>query len=76
MIFAIEVQNEAAYPLDPDSLIAAVSAVLVAHDVSPDSGITVVITDDEAVASLMSCRFRQTRCQWKSRMRRRIWVIW
>lgn len=52
MTFAIEVQNEAAYPVDADNLIAAAKAVLAAHDVRPDSAITVVITDDETVTAL------------------------
>lgn len=51
-MFQVDVQNEAGYPVDADRLRQAAQAVLSAHDVAPDSALTVVITSDDDVAAL------------------------
>lgn len=51
-MFEIEIVNEAGYPVDEARLQAAATAVLARHEVLDGSGLTVAITDDEAVAAL------------------------
>jgi probable rRNA maturation factor len=48
----LEVLNEKAYPVDEQRLIEAVSLVLDQHEIDPESGLTIVITDNEEVAGL------------------------
>ncbi len=52
MTFLIDVQNDAEYVFDAARLQAASTAVLQRHDVDPDSTLSVVVTDDEAVHAL------------------------
>jgi probable rRNA maturation factor len=52
MTFGIDVQNDEGYAVDSERLVAAVTAVLTAHDVPPDTSLSVVLTSDEAVAAL------------------------
>ncbi len=48
----IDVQNEAGYPVDPQTLVWAVLAVLTQEGENPASAISIVITDNEGVAQL------------------------
>jgi probable rRNA maturation factor len=48
----VEVLNEKAYPVDENRLIQAAALVLDQHDIEPDSGITIVITDNDEAAAL------------------------
>lgn len=48
----IDVQNKATYALNVPRLQAAAEAVLARHDVDADSSLTIVVTDDDAVAAL------------------------
>ncbi len=50
--FEIEVQNERAYPVDATALTRAALTVLSAHEIAPDSAMTIVIDDDAAIAAL------------------------
>ena len=50
--FSIEIQNEAEYEIDENRLRQAALSVLGAHDVVADSEMTIVITDNDAVAAL------------------------
>lgn len=52
MTFTIDVQNDAEYPLEVERLQAASIAVLQRHDVDPDSTLSVVVTDNDAVQAL------------------------
>ncbi|MBK8021443.1 MAG: rRNA maturation RNase YbeY [Chloroflexi bacterium] len=52
MTFQIEVQNDQEFPAEPEALVRAAVTVLTAHDVEPDSAMTIVLTDDAAVAAL------------------------
>ena len=52
MTFEIDVVNEADYLVEEARLQAAARVVLATHQVHPDSGMSVVITDDESVARL------------------------
>ncbi len=52
MTFVIDIQNEAGYAVNAARLKAAASAVLSRHDVEPGSGMTIVVTDNEAVKAL------------------------
>ncbi|MCK6580152.1 MAG: rRNA maturation RNase YbeY [Anaerolineae bacterium] len=52
MTFVIEVQNDAGYPVDAAALVLAAETVLQAHEIEPDSVMTIVLSDDEAVAAL------------------------
>ncbi len=52
MTFQIEIQNEAAYPLDEALLITAARTVLADAFTDGDFALTVVVTDDNAVAAL------------------------
>jgi len=49
---SIEIQNDANYPVPDEALIRAIQTVINAHDIDPEAGVTVVITDDEAVRAL------------------------
>jgi probable rRNA maturation factor len=51
-MFEIEVVNEAGYVVDEARLLAAAQAVLDRHEVPENSGMSIAITDDEAVAAL------------------------
>ena len=48
----VEVQNEREYPVDTDALVRAALIVLAAHEIEPDSAMTIVIEDDAAIAAL------------------------
>lgn len=50
--FEIDVQNEAGYPVDVESLVRAAETVLSEHDIDADSAMSVVITDNASVAAL------------------------
>jgi probable rRNA maturation factor len=50
--FQIEVHNEQGYPVDADALVRAALTVLAAHEIEPDSTMTIVIEDDAAIAAL------------------------
>jgi probable rRNA maturation factor len=52
MTAAVEISNEAEYPVDRQRLEGAVMAVLAAHTNASSGSLTVVITDNEAVAAL------------------------
>lgn len=52
MTFGIDVQNDEGYAVDSERLVAAATAVLTAHNVPPDTSLSVVLTSDEAVAAL------------------------
>jgi probable rRNA maturation factor len=52
MIFAIDVQNERAYPIDDERLAQAAAVVLTQHDAAEDAGLSIVITADEDVQAL------------------------
>lgn len=52
MTYQIEVQNAAAFPLDPMRLCMAAEAVLAAQSAPTGSGLTIVITDNDAVRTL------------------------
>jgi probable rRNA maturation factor len=53
MTAAIEISNEAEYPVDQQRLESAIRAVLAAYTDAPsDSSLTVVFTDNDAVAAL------------------------
>ncbi|MBL8132165.1 MAG: rRNA maturation RNase YbeY [Anaerolineae bacterium] len=52
MTFDIEVQNDAGYPADAGALIHAAQTVLRAHEIEPNCVMTIVLTDDAAVAAL------------------------
>jgi len=51
-MYAVEIQNEAGHDIDGARLQAAVSAVLTRHEVHPDTSVTIVVNDNEAVAAL------------------------
>lgn len=48
----IDVQNEAGYPVDPETLVKAVLTVLNQEGENVASAVSIVITDNEAVAEL------------------------
>ena len=52
MSFSIDIQNEDDYPVEPARLEAAALAVLSRYELPPDSGLSIVITSDEAVQAL------------------------
>ena len=52
MTYQIDVQNGADFPLDPVRLQTAAETVLAAHPAPTHSGLTIVITDDDAVRAL------------------------
>jgi probable rRNA maturation factor len=52
MMFAIEVQNARGFQIDETQLVSAAATVLTQQHAPSDSALTVVITDDEAVAAL------------------------
>lgn len=52
MTFEIDVQNDANYPVDAESLVRAAETVLREHNVDENSVMSVVITDNESVAAL------------------------
>jgi probable rRNA maturation factor len=52
MPFVIDIQNQGDYPVDAASLQAASAAVLVEHEVSPDTTLTVVIVDNAYIQNL------------------------
>ena len=52
MSASIDVQNDAAYPVDAQRLQDAAAGVLAAQLQSPESALTIVITDDEMVRRL------------------------
>lgn len=56
-VFHVEVQCDPAYPAAEGRLISAAEAVLRAGDAAPESGLTVVVTSDEAVRAL-NARYR------------------
>lgn len=58
MAFSIDIQNDQDYQINPDRLVAAAETVLNAHDVDPDSAISVVIVDDAAIQAL-NLQFRE-----------------
>lgn len=51
-MFEINIQNEKEYQINPLRLTEAALAVLNAHDVHPNSALTLVFTDDDSVAAL------------------------
>lgn len=51
MTFEIDVLNEDGYPVDEARLRAAAEAVLSAHDVNPDTAMSIMVTTDAAVAA-------------------------
>ena len=58
MMFAVEIQNEAGYPVDAARLEQAAETVLSQQQARPGSALTVVVSDDDTVADL-NRRFRQ-----------------
>lgn len=52
MSYQINIQNDKSYPIDAERLIQAIQTVLNAHEVSADTGLTVVVTDNDEVQSL------------------------
>lgn len=48
----IDVQNEAEYPVDPQTLVKAVLCVLAQEGENPQSAISIVLTDNDGVAEL------------------------
>jgi probable rRNA maturation factor len=52
MSLEIDVVNDSNYGVDAIRLQTAAHVVLAAHEIHPDSGMSVVITDDESVAAL------------------------
>lgn len=50
--FSIDVQNDDGYPVNETRLIEASTAVLNAHEVPPESGLSIVIASDDFVRSL------------------------
>ena len=48
----IDIQNRGDYPLDADTLIQAIQAVLLQENAAPSSAVSVVITDDAEIATL------------------------
>jgi probable rRNA maturation factor len=52
MPFTIDIQNQGDYPVDAACLQDASAAVLVQHDVSPDTTLSVVIVDDTYIQNL------------------------
>lgn len=54
----IEVLNEKGFPIDESRLISAASTVLQQHEEDPNTGMTIVIEDNEAITELNQ-EFRQ-----------------
>lgn len=52
MTYQIEIQNEAAYPVDLALLQQAALIALTQQTAQPDSSLTLVITDDQAITAL------------------------
>lgn len=52
MNFAVEILNDNQYPINADLLVSAASVVLSRHEVHTESGLSVVIVDDEYVRNL------------------------
>ncbi len=52
MTFHVEIQNEREYSIDASRLVTAVEIVLTQQSAQPESTLTVVITDNDAVADL------------------------
>lgn len=48
----IHIQNDAEYPVDAERLQQAARAVLSEYELAPDSSLTIVLTDNEAVRAL------------------------
>lgn len=51
-IFDIKIQNENKYVIDIEQLLAAATAVLRQHEVTCETSLTIVITDDESITAL------------------------
>ncbi len=51
-MFDIEIQNDNAYPIEETRLIEAAFKVLTMENAAPNSGMTIVFTDDDHVESL------------------------
>ena len=52
MNFAVEIQNDKNYPLNPIQLADAAKMVLSQHELHTDSGLTVVLVDDDYIRNL------------------------
>ena len=52
MNFAVEIQNDKNYPLNPVQLADAAKMVLSQHELHTDSGLTVVLVDDDYIRNL------------------------
>jgi probable rRNA maturation factor len=52
MDYQVEIHNDASYPVDVERLALAATTVLTAQSAAPGSGLTIVITNDQAVADL------------------------